>query len=219
MNKRGIFIVLEGLDRSGKSSQCKKLFEYLTSKDRSCEMINFPNREIQTGKMINDYLKNSDTKLCDEAIHLLFSTNRWEMKDFIHDKIKSGVSIICDRYAYSGVAYSHAKGLDFDWWVQPDKGLPQPDLVLFVNTTAAEITSRSGFGDERYEREEFQEKVYEAFQKLRDLESRWHDIEGAGKDIEEIYSQITEKVNEALERVDEGSELPNSLFKDPTSQA
>ena len=115
MQKRGLFIVLEGLDRSGKSSQTKNIVEYFTQKDLPSEHMNFPNREIQTGKMINNYLQNADTKLCDEAIHLLYSTNRWEMKDIIQEKISAGINIICDRYAYSGIAYSHAKGMDFEW--------------------------------------------------------------------------------------------------------
>ena len=175
--------------------------------------MNFPNRTIQTGKMISDYLKNSETKLCDEAIHLLFSTNRWEMKDYIHNKINEGVNIICDRYAYSGVAYSHAKGLDFDWCCQSDKGLPHPDIVLFVNTTAAEITSRSGFGEERYEKEEFQEKVYNAYQKLINLEPWWTNIEGTSKDVDQIYEKIVEKVKEKMETYDVDSPLlTNTLF-------
>ena len=181
------------------------------SQDLAWEMINFPNRKIQTGKMIDSYLKSSDTKLCDEAVHLLFSTNRWEMKQYIHEKISEGTSIIWDRYAYSGIAYSHAKGLDFDWWASPDKGLPRPDLVLFVNTTASEIIGRSGFGDERYEKEEFQEKVYTSFSKIKEIEPNWNDIEGSGKDIDQIYSQIVEKVTDAYESLTD-TDIKDDLF-------
>lgn len=211
--KRGLFIVLEGLDRSGKSTQCKKLTDYFSSRNLPCELVNFPNRQIQTGKMIDQYLTSSDVKLCDQAIHLLFSTNRWEMVEYIHEKIKQGTNVICDRYAYSGIAYSHAKGLDFKWCANPDVGLPQPDLVLFVNTTAGEITSRSGFGDERYEKEEFQEKVYQAFRKIKDIETNWVDIEGGSKGVEEIYEQIIQKVSEALDKVEDDSKpLEDKLF-------
>ncbi|CAI2380987.1 unnamed protein product [Moneuplotes crassus] len=213
MQKRGLFIVLEGLDRSGKSSQCKNILNFFAQKEMAAELINFPNRETQTGKMIDGYLKNSDTKLGDEVVHLLYSTNRWEMKEYILETINSGTHIVCDRYAYSGVAYTHAKGLDFDWCVAPDKGLPHPDLVLFVNTTAEEISKRAGFGDERYEKTEFQEKVYSAFIKMKDVEPHWHDIEGGSATIEEIESRITEKISETLESYSSGEDLPTNLFQ------
>ena len=44
-----------------------------------------------------------------EAVHLLFSMNRWEMKKQLTDILASGTNVVCDRYAYSGVAYSVAK--------------------------------------------------------------------------------------------------------------
>ena len=58
--------------------------------------------------MINSYLQ-SKTDINDNAIHLLFSANRWEMSQNITDTLNKGTTIIADRYAYSGVAYSVAK--------------------------------------------------------------------------------------------------------------
>mmetsp|Transcript_38264 Transcript_38264/g.43862 ORF Transcript_38264/g.43862 Transcript_38264/m.43862 type:complete len:137 (-) Transcript_38264:3-413(-) len=136
------------------------------------------------------------------------------MKEFVSEKIREGTNIVCDRYAYSGVAYSHAKGLDFDWCVQPDKGLPQPDLVLFINTSPTEIASRSGFGEERYEKEEFQTKVFHAYSLMKDLEHNWVEIEGGDQDIDQVYNQIIEKLLEKHEVYDsESPELLNTLFK------
>lgn len=163
--------------------------------------------------MINQYLTSKDTKLCDEAVHLLFSTNRWEMKEYIHSKISEGVSLVCDRYAYSGVAYSSAKGLDTEWCANPDRGLPHPDLVLFINTKIDEIVQRSGFGEERYEKAEFQSKVYDAFLKLESIEPNWTNIESSGKDVDEIHSMITEIVMKTFESIDENeTDIPDSLF-------
>ena len=45
---------------------------------------------------------------------------------------KLGKNIVCDRYWYSGVAYSYAKGLDFDWCIKPDEGLIEPDLIIYL---------------------------------------------------------------------------------------
>ena len=71
-----------------------------------------------------------------EAVHLLFSMNRWESKKQILDAMKAGQHVVCDRYAYSGVAYSAAKGLDFEWCKNADKGLVKPDIVFYLDADA-----------------------------------------------------------------------------------
>ena len=71
--------------------------------------------------------------------------------------LANGTHVIVDRYAFSGVAFSAAKpGIDFDWCRQPDRGLPRPDLVCLLDVSGEEAKKRGGYGDERYEREEFQ---------------------------------------------------------------
>ena len=74
----------------------------------------------------------------------------------------SGTTLVVDRYAYSGVAYSAAKsvpGMDMEWCKGPDRGLPAPDLVIYMRAGHAVAAERSGFGEERYEKAEFQDKV------------------------------------------------------------
>lgn len=84
--------------------------------------MNFPDRTTPIGKMINDFLTQK-IELSHQAIHLLFSANRWEKSKFIEETLEKGTHIVCDRYWYSGAAYSSAKGLDFEWCLTPDKGL------------------------------------------------------------------------------------------------
>ena len=52
------------------------------------------------------------------------------------EKLETGESIVSDRYAYSGVCYSVAKGLNFDWCLGADRGLLRPDLVFYINLSA-----------------------------------------------------------------------------------
>lgn len=130
LNKRGVFILFEGIDRCGKSTQCSMLSEYLSSKYKS-ELIRFPDRTSSIGQLINSYL-SSATNLNDQTIHLLFSANRWEAAKDIEAKLNSGCNLICDRYAYSGVAFSAAKGLDLEWCKSCDGGLPAPDVIIYL---------------------------------------------------------------------------------------
>lgn len=76
---RGSLIVFEGLDRSGKTSQCGKLLSYLKGKGLSVEAWRFPDRSTGVGQMISSYLANQ-SNLDNRAIHLLFSANRWEKR-------------------------------------------------------------------------------------------------------------------------------------------
>ena len=78
-SKRGALIVLEGLDRSGKTSQSSKLLTYLEGLGHSAELWRFPDRSTNVGKMISMYLSNK-SQLDDHTIHLLFSANRWEKR-------------------------------------------------------------------------------------------------------------------------------------------
>jgi dTMP kinase len=79
----------------------------------------------------------------------------------------SGKTLVVDRYAYSGVAFSVAKGLDLGWCRAPDIGLLSPDLTVFLDLPPAELEKRGGFGGERYETLVFQTKVRRCFHNLR----------------------------------------------------
>lgn len=78
-DSRGALIVLEGLDRSGKTSQSSRLLTYLEGRGHSVELWRFPDRSTSVGQMISSYLSNK-SQLDDHTIHLLFSANRWEKR-------------------------------------------------------------------------------------------------------------------------------------------
>lgn len=141
----------------------------------SAQHVRFPNRETATGKMLNSYLAGA-TECNDRSTHLVFSANRWESVDSMLELINSGVTLIVDRYTYSGVAYTAAKGYDLKWCKAPDRGLPRPDLVIYIDIPSNVAASRSNFGTERYEKEDFQNQISDKFRKLRD--ENWVIING-----------------------------------------
>ncbi|KAK9370777.1 thymidylate kinase-domain-containing protein [Lipomyces kononenkoae] len=170
---RGMLIVLEGLDRAGKTTQCQLLYEKLTKKlgTDKVRVQKVPDRSTQIGQAINSYLI-SQTHLPDQAIHLLFSANRWELRDSILSSLAAGQTLILDRYVPSGVAYSLAKevpSMTLEWCLAPDLGLPQPDVTIFldIDPDRAKLqTARADFGRERYEVSDFQAKVRKNFKTL-----------------------------------------------------
>ena len=197
---RGLLIAFEGLDRTGKSTQIVNLHKFLTQTlQKKSEILKFPQRDSDVGKLIDLYLKKK-TVLGDELVHLLFSANRWEFKDYILDTLKSGTSVILDRYAYSGVAYSTAKGLDFNWCFAPDIGLPAPDLVFYFEVESADLLAvRPDFGVEIYEKTDFQNSVLKVY-KNKLVEKDWVRLNPL-QSIEEITGQVERFAVENYEKL------------------
>lgn len=163
---RGSLILIEGLDRAGKLTQCERLSQRLQG-----DIIKFPDRLTPVGQLLDRYLTDASFSLPDETVHLLFLANRWEVVAQLEDKLLKGKHIIMDRYIYLGIAYSLAKRttprvLNLQWLYAPDRGLPKPDITLFLTLDLEEQANRKGWGDERYEKAPFQAKVKENFEQL-----------------------------------------------------
>ncbi|XP_006363027.1 thymidylate kinase isoform X1 [Solanum tuberosum] len=203
ISSRGALIVLEGLDRCGKTSQSGRLYKYLDEQGHSVESWRFPDRNTGVGQMISSYLANK-SQLDDHAIHLLFSANRWEKRSLMEEKLKSGTTLIVDRYSYSGVAFSSSKGLDIEWCKAPEIGLLAPDLVVYLDISPEKAAERGGYGDERYEQLEFQKKVAGSYLSLRD--SSWKVID-ATLSIEDVEKKLREVVLDCMMTCHKGKPL------------
>lgn len=187
---RGALILIEGLDRSGKSTQA----EILSSKLDAAQ-LKFPDRSTPIGHLINSYLVDKSVSLSDQSAHLLFSANRWERVDDIKRLLSLGKNVVLDRYVYSGVAYSLAKDIpgmnNQEWLVAPDRGLPKPDLTLFLTIDIDELSQRKGYGEERYEQTEFQKKVKQCFLDiLPQNDPSVHIVDVSGQDINTVTQKL-----------------------------
>jgi dTMP kinase len=148
----------------------------------------------------------------DEAIHLMFAANRWEKKyattqskltirKQIIDTLSQGKTIVCSRYAYSGVAYSATKpGMDFEWCKGPDRGLPEPDTVIYLDVDIEEAAKRSNYGEERYEKRETQQKVKEQFERIIS-EDDCHVFQrvNANDPIDTVHKNVLARAEKAIE--------------------
>ncbi|XP_044523600.1 thymidylate kinase isoform X2 [Gracilinanus agilis] len=172
--RRGALIVLEGMDRAGKTTQGRKLVAALLEAGHTAELLRFPERSTEIGKLLGSYLEKKNN-MEDHTVHLLFSANRWEQVPLIKEKLSRGVTLVVDRYAFSGVAFTSAKeNFSLDWCKQPDVGLPKPDIILFLQLSSVEAAKRGDFGNERYENNVFQEKALQRFyQLMKDDSLNW----------------------------------------------
>ncbi|THW83632.1 thymidylate kinase [Aureobasidium pullulans] len=207
---RGKLIVFEGLDRSGKSTQCERLVSYLTEKGVPVKHRRFPDRTTPIGQMINNYLQGQ-TEQEDHVIHLLFSANRWEAVPSIEADINAGITVIIDRYYYSGCVYSAAKNnpsLSLSWSRHPEEGLPRPDLCLFLDISAEDAAKRGGWGEERYEKKELQDRVRQLFADMRATDDGSDFVTiNAGQSLEQVASAIRQHAESCIEAKDDSSSL------------
>ena len=182
---RGAFILFEGVDRCGKTTQSTLLVETLKRAGVRAELWRYPDRTTGMGVMINSYLQ-SKTEMDDGAIHLLFAANRWEKKKAMEAALAEGITLVVDRYSYSGVAFTAAKkipGLDLEWCKSPERGLVRPDAVLYLNMPIDAARGRGGFGEERYETETLQREVRAQFEKLTE---DWWTVVDADRTVEQV---------------------------------
>ncbi|THV78038.1 thymidylate kinase [Aureobasidium pullulans] len=207
---RGKLIVFEGLDRSGKSTQCERLVSYLTEKGVPVKHRRFPDRTTPIGQMINNYLQGQ-TEQEDHVIHLLFSANRWEAVPSIEADINAGITVIIDRYYYSGCVYSAAKNnpsLSLSWCRHPEEGLPRPDLCLFLDISAEDAAKRGGWGEERYEKKELQDRVRQLFADMRATDDGSDFVTiNAGQSLEQVAIAIRQHAESCIEAKDDSSSL------------
>ncbi|KAH7646901.1 thymidylate kinase family [Cryptosporidium bovis] len=196
MENRGFFIVLEGTDRSGKTLHSNMIRGELERRGEKCILVGFPDRKTEIGKILDLYLRKQ-LRLSPEVSHLLFCANRWELNDYIKQQLGNGVHVICDRYSFSGVAYSSgAVNLDIEWCKSPEKGLVSPDIVLFLDTNLEICSERTGFGEEIYENTKDQQNVYDSYKHFLKY-PYWHSI-NASRDPQVVSNEIISLLEKKL---------------------
>lgn len=180
--QKGIFVVIEGVDGIGKSTQCRMLADRYPNS----YLLSSPDRTLHTGKLINQYLKKEIT-LSPKTAQLLFAANRQEQQAIIRAKLDEGKMVICDRYIYSAFAYGVAIGLKPNWCKKIDDGLIEPDIVFYLWATDKFIENRIG-DDERYDDKNIQLAVSKNFD--YQISNNWLMICGHTGDANLIHEKI-----------------------------
>jgi len=183
-SKKGKFIVIEGLDRSGKSTQLGMFMKSLT-RDQATHVAlpyEYPNRSRTsvTGNMINSILQGTcPAPATHQALHLLFTANRWEHVNLIRDQLNAGRHVLCGRYSTSGMAYTMSLGGDISWCIAAEFGLPIPDKIIYFDVSAETQEQRRGWGNEITENKDRQAAVRVAYNKLRDenVYTKWTTVD------------------------------------------
>ena len=143
---KGKIIVLEGTDKAGKTTQSRLLLEALKNLGKVCVIIDFPDYTTAIGMEIRAFL-DGRREYPAETKHLLFSANRWEKKKEIESMVENGTIVVMNRYWQSNLAYGAANGMDTNWLLRLDKGLPKEDLVIVLLVNPATSGKRAQIQD------------------------------------------------------------------------
>ncbi len=144
---KGLFLVLEGMDGAGKSSQIALLADFFRKQGRQVKSIHFPRlNQKPYGDLIAAYLRGDFGDAA--GVHpklaaLLFALDRQQGAAEIRDHVDSGNVVVADRYFYSNLAYQRARLAGqaerdelADWLAMLEFGflnIPRPDLTLFLD--------------------------------------------------------------------------------------
>jgi dTMP kinase len=195
----GLFVTIEGIDRSGKSTQARRLAEAL---GEDAVLVREPGG-TPAGERIRDLLKDSAIELDPRSEALLFAAARAELvAAVILPALQAGKVVISDRYLDSSLAYQgHARGLGEDeisrMNVWATAGLV-PDLTVLLRIDPAVAAARAGEAD-RFEDEglDLQQRVADAYGQLAAANpARWKTIDAA-RDADAVAADIQALVADA----------------------
>ena len=205
--KRGRFIVLEGIDGAGQTTQAERLEAHLVAGGRrvyrTAEPTSLPTgvalREALGGKVKKTECEMAAMFVLDRIAH---NTHPVEGLKVI---LESGQDIICDRYYYSTLAYQ-GQSTSYEWVKAMNLSCPEirkPDICIYLDLTPTQSLERITKGRdsvEIYENEETLSRVRNAFFKVfEDIgDSENIALIDAYRTVEEISSDICEKIDSVI---------------------
>lgn len=197
--KRGRFIVFEGIDGAGKTTQINLLAKHLSEQGRAVYCTAEPTETV-SGGLLRDALSGVTRRtICEMAAMFVFDRINHNVNPVngIQKMLADGFDVICDRYYYSSLAYQ-GSGTDPEWVSNMNLNCPEimrPDVCIFLDLTPEQSMARINRNratQEIYENEEkltqVRNQFYRVFEQLRERDNI--QIVDAYRTVEEIHQDI-----------------------------
>ena len=201
----GKFIVLDGIDGSGKGTIIKEAKRFLLEKGIKEEQILItaePTRGFY-GKKVRELLKtnvNPDVN-AQQFLDLYVADRKEHLEKELQPSLKNNKIILCDRYKYSTFVYQSLQGISIEKIKELHKGMLVPDLVFILDVSPEislkRISKRQQL--DAFEKQDFLEKVRNGFLSLKEIFPNENiKIIDASKEISEVKKQVCEKLWEMI---------------------
>jgi dTMP kinase len=198
--KRGYLIALEGVDGTGKSTQCRLLVDYLESFGYDAVPLREPTNGVW-GQKIRKILTDGRGDLTpEEELQYFINDRKDDVEWNIAPSLAQGKIVVIDRYYYSTAAYQGALGFDPKKIIEDNEVFaPRPDIVFIVQGSLDESfkrieQGRDGFSS--FEKRDYLEKVQSIFDTFTGDHIRRIDSDPP---IEEIQQVLRKEINTLLE--------------------
>jgi dTMP kinase len=193
---KGLFIVFEGVDGSGKSTQMTMLKDYLEEKREQVVLTKEPTDGL-IGKLIWEYAESKSRSLRPETEALLFAADRVEHSRQIQSLLKEGKTVLSDRYLHSSLAYQGAAGVDLKWISTINRSAVKPDLVFLLDIDPVRSLNRVNYRD----RTVFEENTY--LRKVREIYRKFSEegqifMVDATQSVERVHIEVVNRVNRLI---------------------
>jgi len=197
----GKFIVFDGLDGSGISTQAAKLVDFLKKKKQKLQfgytgvyLTKEPTLSL-IGGIIKGQLTH-DWKSSPECLQLLFSADRaYHLEKEIIPLLEKGAIVVSDRYLFSTIAFGSLDIEDRDWLLNLNKNFLIPDLTFLLRVSPKICIKR--LGKTRYKMTIFEQK--------EKLEKAWENFEKLPKEFENVYiingERLVNKVAQDIQKI------------------
>lgn len=184
---QGKLIVIYGVNNIGKTTQAKKIADWLNSKGKKAEYLKYPVYNSPTGERINGILREGKEKNISETqLQTIFYYNRKEFEPVLKEKLRMGTTVIAEDYIGTSLAWGSAKGADDSYLKKLNSDLIKEDLCILMDGKRFLKGKEENHIHE--ENNELIEKVRNKFLKLA-KENKWIKV-NANRAIEQVFEDI-----------------------------
>lgn len=203
---KNLFIVIDGMDGSGKTELVKSLHNYLFSKNKGFKILTTREPSNGTyGMQIRKMLSaEKDPKENAEKLLELFVLDRADhlkrtIDPFLTENGEGRNIVICDRYYYSTLAFQQTQGIAFERIASANSGFRKPDAAFILDVEPKRALKRiRGRVKEKFENCAFMEKLRGNFLSLKDKLDDHLTIIDANKKQKEVFEDVKKNVDGLL---------------------
>ena len=205
--QKSLFIVVDGIDGSGKSEIVKMMHNYLFSKNKKYRILTTREPTYGAyGQQIREVLKrDKDPKSNSKKLMLLFIKDRkGHLKNIIEPFLKASNKeetniVLCDRYYYSTIAFQGAQGFDMKELIAKNKSFRKPDIAFVIDVEPSVALKRIEYRKkEKFEQLKFMKNIRKNFLKLPKLLDDNIKIIDSSKPLKSVFGDIRKEVDKIL---------------------
>jgi len=166
VKKKGVFICIEGLDASGKTTHARRLVRNLRRRGFDAVYTTEPSLG-EIGRFIRKHILQRKRRVPRAVEALLFAVDRVDhMEKGIKPALEEGKIVVSDRYVYSSLAYQGATGLDLKWIEEINRWALPPDLAIYIDVPPEVVVKRMKRKKSVMENLETQRRVRNVYMKF-----------------------------------------------------